>query len=184
MRAQIYLRVTMNDGFIIPLNGLTAGENKFFWQAGKEFFDSFENSEILDAQLDIEAKVEKSGRYIGVDCNVSGRVVVECDRCLETLDMPIDTHISLSVKFGQAEESEDHQEGEREIIFVPETDAELDMSQVIYDYVCLSLPMQRVHAPGKCNPETMKYFGAADESEILDSEDIDSPFSALKDMFK
>ena len=33
-------------------------------------------------------------------------------------------------------------------------------------------------------PETMKYFGAADESEILDSEDIDSPFSALKDMFK
>ena len=174
----------MNEMFNIPLNGLAAGENRFSWHAGKEFFESFENAEIQDADLDVEVVVEKSGRYVGVDCDVEGSVSVECDRCLETLDMPIDTHISLSVKFGQAEESEDHQEGEREIIFVPETDAELDMSQVIYDYVCLSLPMQRVHAPGKCNPETMKYFGATDESEILDSEDIDSPFSALKDMFK
>ena len=70
LRAQFYLRVAMDDRFIIPLNGLTAGENKFFWHAGKEFFDSFENTEVLDAQLDIDVRVEKSGRYVGVDCYV------------------------------------------------------------------------------------------------------------------
>ena len=85
----------MNDNFIIPLNGLTAGENMFFWHAGKEFFDSFENSEILDAQLDIETSVEKSGRYVGVDCTVSGRLVVECDRCLEELVLPVDLEVKL-----------------------------------------------------------------------------------------
>ena len=41
----------MNDNFIIPLNGLAAGENTFSWHAGKEFFEAFENSEILDADL-------------------------------------------------------------------------------------------------------------------------------------
>ena len=54
----------MNDKFIIPLNGLAAGKNEFFWQADREFFNSFENAEILDAQLDADVIVEKSGRYM------------------------------------------------------------------------------------------------------------------------
>ena len=173
----------MNDGFIIPLNGLTAGKNEFFRQAGKEFFDSFENSEILDAHLDADVEVEKSGRYIGVDCYVRGCVVVECDRCLDELEMPIDVEIRLSVKYGDEESSEEPQPGEREVIFIPETDAELDLSQIIYDYVCLSLPMQRTHDEGECNPEVMKRYGAPMESEV--SEEVgESPFSALKGMFR
>ena len=183
LRAQIYLWVGMNDKFIIPLNGLAAGETRFSWQAGKEFFDSFENSEILDAHLDADVRVEKSGRYIGVDCDVRGEVTVECDRCLDELDMPVDVEIMLSVKYGNEESSEEPQQGEREVIFIPETDAEMDMSQIIYDYVCLSLPMQRMHEPGECNPEVMKCYGAPEESEIS-AEEVETPFSALKDLFK
>ena len=184
MRAQIYLRVGMNDKFIIPLNGLTAGENLLSWQAGKEFFDSFENTEILDAHLDADVRVEKSGRYIGVDCDVRGEVVVECDRCLDELDMPVDVEIRLSVKYGSEESSEEPQPGEREVIFVPDTDAELDMSQIIYDYVCLSLPMQRTHGPGECNPAAMKYYGAPVGTDVVDESAESNPFSALKGMFQ
>ena len=183
MRAQIYLWVGMNDKFIIPLNGLAAGITEFSWQAGKEFFDSFENSEILDAHLDADVSVEKSGRYIGVDCDVRGEVTVECDRCLDELDMPIDVEIRLSVKYGSEESSEDPQQGEREVIFIPEIDAEMDMSQIIYDYVCLSLPMQRMHDEGECNPEVMKRYGAPEETEVSQEEGV-SPFSALKGMFQ
>ena len=156
----------MNDKFIIPLNGLAAGITEFSWQAGKEFFDSFENSEILDAHLDADVRVEKSGRYIGVDCDVRGEVTVECDRCLDELDLPVDVEIMLSVKYGNEESSDDPHQGEREVIFIPDTDAEMDLSQIIYDYVCLSLPMQRMHEPGECDPEVMKCYGAPEESEV------------------
>ena len=174
----------MNDGFIIPLNGLTAGENKFFWRAGKEFFEGFDNTEILAADLDIEVVAEKSGRYLGIDCEIDGKVTVECDRCLEDLDIPIGTDIMLSVKYGSEENSEGHQEGEREVLFIPQDEAELDLSQIIYDYVCLSLPMQRVHEDGGCNPETMRYY-ASGENEVQEvSVEQENPFAALKDMFK
>ena len=173
----------MNDNFIIPLNGLAAGETCFSWHAGKEFFDSFENTEILDADVDIEVRVEKSGRYLGVDCEVEGDVTVECDRCLEDLEMPVDSHIALSVKYGEEENQEEHQEGEREIIFVPQDSAEFDMSQIIYDYICLALPIQRVHEEGGCNPETVKFYDAPIVSESQEGEQA-SPFAALKDMFK
>ena len=173
----------MNEIFSIPLNGLAAGETRFSWHAGKEFFDSFENTEILDADIDINVRVEKSGRYLGVECEIDGEVTVECDRCLDELDMPVDVEIKLSVKYGNEESSEEPQQGEREVIFIPETDAEMDLSQIIYDYVCLSLPMQRVHEPGECNPEVMKRYGAPEESEVS-TEEVETPFSALKDLFK
>ena len=184
MRAQIYLRVRMNEIFSIPLNGLAAGETRFSWHAGKEFFDSFENTEILDADIDIDVRVEKSGRYLGVDCEVEGDVTVECDRCLEDLEMPIETRIALSVKYGNEESQEEHQEGEREIVFIPQDSAELDMSQVIYDYICLSLPMQRTHDEGECNPDAMKFYGSSNNQECDIEESNANPFAALKDMFK
>ena len=170
----------MNDNFIIPLNGLTAGKNEFFVRAGKAFFESFENEEILDADLQIRISVEKSGRYIGVDCDIEGVLTVECDRCLELLKMPVDEQVRLSVKFGDEEVSVMGQEGEREVIFVKEDDAQLDMSQIIYDYSCLALPMQRMHEEGECDPEAMRYYGVAQVDEQGDGE---NPFAALKGMF-
>ena len=173
----------MNDNFIIPLNGLASGENRFSWHAGKEFFEAFENAEILDADIVASVIVEKSGRYLGVDCAVDGSVTVACDRCLEDLEMPVEADILLSVKYGNEESSEDHQEGEREIVFVPDGEAELDLSQIIYDYVCLSLPMQRHHEDGDCNPEALKHLagGVPVEQEIAD---MNNPFAALKGLIK
>ena len=182
MRAQICLRVEMNDNFIIPLNGLAAGENHFSWHAGKEFFEAFENAEILDADLDVSVTVEKSGRYVGVDCEIDGSVMVSCDRCMEDLQMPIGADIMLSVKFGEEESSDDHQEGEREIVYVPEGDAEMDLSQIIYDYVCLALPMQRHHDDGDCNPEAMRYLTAGEPVKV--EGDVNNPFAALKELMK
>ena len=182
LRAQICLRVEMNDNFIIPLNGLAGGENHFSWHAGKEFFEAFENAEILDADLDVSVTVEKSGRYVGVDCEIDGSVMVSCDRCMEDLQMPIGADIMLSVKFGEEESSDDHQEGEREIVFVPEGDAEMDLSQIIYDYVCLALPMQRHHDDGDCNPEAMRYLTAGEPVKV--EGDVNNPFAALKELMK
>ena len=121
----------MDNEFVIPLNGLAAGENRFFWQAGKEFFEGYDNTEVLDAQLDIKTLVDKSGRYIGVDCDITGWLIVECDRCLEDLKMPIDVEVRLSVKFGEVDSSEEIQDGEREVIFLPVDNTELDMSQIV-----------------------------------------------------
>ena len=173
----------MDNNFIIPLNGLAAGETRFSWHAGKEFFDSYDNSDILAADIDVEVSVEKSGRYLGVDCGLEGSVIVECDRCLDDLELPVETQVSLSVKYGSEDNSEEHQEGEREIIFVPQDEAELDLSQIIYDYVCLSLPMQRCHEDGDCDPEAMKYYGVQGTSDEVEVESS-NPFSALKNMFE
>lgn len=170
---------------IIPLNGLAQGRTKFSWRIAKEFFGSFENSEIIDADLDVNVEVEKSGRYIGIDCEITGNVIVPCDRCLEDLTIPIDTTVLQSVKFGEEPaESTQTQEGEREIVFIPQDNTELDLSQIVYDYVCISIPMQRVHEEGGCNPIAMKYLNGEQNEETHEEPVSSSPFAALKGLLE
>ncbi len=170
----------MKDDFIVPLNGLAQGRTEFFRSVGKEFFERFENSEILDAGLDVKVVVEKSGRFIGVDCEIDGDVTVTCDRCLGDLRLPVSTGFALSIKFGDPD-SAGEAEGDREIVVLPVTDTDLDLSQTVYDYICLSLPVQRVHEEGECDPETVRFLSSEDDEELL-RKDSSTPFAVLGDL--
>ena len=171
----------MKEDFIIPLNGLAEGRRVFSVHAGKEFFDAFDNSEIIDADVDVEVSVEKSGRYTGLDLVLSGTLTVPCDRCLEDLVLPVEAAPRFSVKFGVEPESEDNlMEGEREILFLPESDTDLDLSQIIYDFSCISIPVKRVHPDGLCNPDTVRFLNSKAQEP---QKDDDNPFAALKELF-
>ena len=170
----------MKDDFVIPMNGLAQGRTVIRRRVGKTFFESFDNSDILASDVEVVVTVEKSGRYIGVDVDVEGNVTVSCDRCLEDLVLPVSASPKFSVKFGaEASAAEDPQEGEREVIMLPGSDADLDLSQIVYDFICVSLPMQRVHGEGGCNPEVLKYLGDGDKREAVET---DNPFAALKEL--
>lgn len=121
----------------IPVHEIGVGAKHYSWHVGKEFFDSFETSEIIDADLEAEAEVSDDGA-VSVKCHVSGNVTVQCDRCLADLVMPVDTSF----------EDEDH----------PIEGNLVDLRQDIYDYVCISLPLQRVHEEGACDPEVLKFL--------------------------
>lgn len=174
----------MEESFIVPINGLAQGRTEFRRRVGKTFFERFENSEILAAELDVEVSVEKSGRFIGVDCDIVGDVTVTCDRCLGDLKMPVQTGFSLSVKFGsEPSDGNGSVENGREIVWLPESDADFDLSQIVYDYVCLSLPVQRVHPEGECDPETLKYLSSGDVmGESPAPEAASLPFASLKEL--
>lgn len=173
----------MNDFLQIALNGLPSGKTFLEGQLDGKFFANFENTEILDADVSVRLCIEKSGSYTGIDIDIDGTVTVECDRCLEDLAIPVEQTILLEVKFG-SEESDSSAEGEREVLFLSHDNTEIDLSQIVYDYICLSLPIQRHHRDGECNPEFVKYLCFQDESEPRDSAKEDNPFAALGELFK
>ena len=166
--------------FVIPLSGLTQGGTQFNWRADGKFFGNSGNSEILNADLEVDVHVEKAMRFFGVDAAISGKVTVLCDRCLEELELPVDTGFKLSVKFGETAETADA--GDREIVMIPDGSMELDLSQFVYDYTCISLPMRRVHPEGECNPEALKYLSSEETAGVAPT--AGSPFAALKDILK
>ena len=78
-----------------------------------------------------------------------GVVSVPCDRCLADIELRIDTTDELAVKLGQ------EYADEGDVVVVPENEGTIDMAQFIYEFIALSLPLKRVHEPGKCDAAMM-----------------------------
>lgn len=121
--------------FVVNLSA--RGAVDFSAVADKQFFENFGNSEILDADIKVDAKIRNRGTGVDVDAVISGKVTVPCDLCLEPVEIGIETGFQES--------------------YIPEGE-ELDLSQDVYDYVCTALPLHRVHPEGECDEDTIKFL--------------------------
>lgn len=162
----------------IPLKGLTHGEHVFDFVLNGEFFQAFENTQIKDADCSVSVKVYRQQTVMDVECDMRGFVIVECDRCLDDLTLKIDVKRGLTVGFGAVDLDDESDD----VMVIDSNVGEVDLDQFVYDYICLSLPLVKVHPEGKCDPEMLRRLsaGSAEEQE----EAPESPFSGLKDLLE
>ena len=168
----------MDNFLLVDLNGLSSGERHWSGTLDGKFFVSFGNTEILDAGVSVEVGARKTEAGALVDVLMKGKLTVSCDRCLEDLQIPVESEALLEVRHeGRTETAP---EDGRELVFIGVEETELDLTQVVYDYLCLSLPIQRHHEDGKCNPQVLKYLNAGKSEEKPEN---DGPFAALAGLF-
>lgn len=142
--------------FVIQFAGLAIGRHDYNFEISDPFFKDFENSEIENGTFSIHVELLKQSTMLVLDFSVSGVTNVLCDRCSENFDLEVEGRNRLIVKLG----AEDFEE-ESDIVSIPLTESEIDISQYVYEYIILSLPKRRVHPENKkgrsgCNPETLK----------------------------
>ena len=165
---------------IIPLHGLTRGGQEFDFVLDDAFLEGFSRDVIegLDAQAHLVA--EQKGGWIEIHCTVVGQAKVECDRCSEELLMPVAIDEQLTVRFDA--EPDDVVNDDDNVIILREGTAEMDMAQTLYDLICVSLPMQKVHPEGECNPAALSHL--SDEADAAKDTQANTPFSGLKELLK
>jgi uncharacterized metal-binding protein YceD (DUF177 family) len=170
----------VTDSIKVPLRGLSNGSYTFDYQADGEFFHAFGSEIVKDAVCAISMVVTKSRDFLKVECAITGSVTVECDRCLDDLQIPIEVVRGLLVKYGLEEEDAEDGSGDDDVMIVEDSAATLDLSQFVYDYVCLALPLQMVHPEGECNPLMTAYLAKETGGET--AVEYNMPFSGLKDL--
>jgi DUF177 domain-containing protein len=161
----------MGGFFTIPAGGMKAGHHVFEFEITKAFFDRFEESEVKEGELDLIVTAIKSTSHIDLDFRITGEVRVCCDRCLEMFDHPVDCENRLLVKFGHETD-----ESDPEIITIPRDENELDLSQYIYEFIHLALPIKRIHpdnvnGESTCNPLMLQKL----KEHLVDEETREDP---------
>lgn len=141
--------------YVIPFTGLKAGNYTFAFEIDNRFFEHFEYSEIQHGRIHVEVVLERQPRMMIISFLIAGHVTIPCDRCGEIYHQPVDGEEKLIVKFGP-----DHHEETEDVLIIREDEHELDLSQFIYEYIHLLLPMRKVHGTdenGKslCNEEVI-----------------------------
>ena len=118
---------------------------EYQYQLDNLFFAELDAPEVQKGKVNVTLKVRKTSAIYQLDFHTEGHVIVNCDRCLDEMEQPVETDDRMKVKLG-AEFSEID-----DIVVVPEEDGYINVAWFIYEFIALSIPMKHVHAPGKCN---------------------------------
>ena len=151
--------------YSIAWKGLKNGRHDFRFEVDKALFEAFESTEIKDGRCEVSVGVDRSEKQLTLDVGITGHVVVECDRCLEDCRVPIDFEGQLVVKF-----SDEVHEYDGEVMWMLPGEDRVELAQYIYESIVLSLPYQRVHPEGECNPEMLERFRIVSDREFASIE--------------
>ena len=105
-----------------------------------------ESADIHDADLKVKLTAVYRGDVYDLTFKITGNVVLLCDRCLDTMDFPIDASYHIMVKYG-----DDYNDDSDELLEIPQSDAYINVAYMLYDTVALAIPIKHVHPMGKCN---------------------------------
>ncbi|MCM1151347.1 MAG: DUF177 domain-containing protein [Alistipes sp.] len=152
-------------GYSIAYKGLKNGTHDFAFKVGGSLFEAYGSAEIKDGDCDVEVALAKSETQLVADVAIRGSVVVACDRCLEDCRIPVDFSGRLVVKF-----SDEVREYDGEVLWLLPGEDEVDLAQYIYESIVLSLPYQRVHSEGGCDPEMLRRFRIVSGEEFAEIE--------------
>ena len=149
------------DRYRVAFKGLKAGVYDFEFPIDGALFQAFESPEIRDGSGRAKVRMERAERQLTLDVAIAAEVVVPCDRCLEDCRLPVDFEGRLVVRF-----SDEPAEYDGEVLWLLPVEEEVDLAQYIYESIVLSLPYQRVHPEGACDPEMLKRFRIVSDEEF------------------
>ena len=160
----------------IDLKGLKEEETSLELSLDNDFFATLDGAEVKQGSLHVSVSIRKATGFFELLFHTEGHVIIPCDRCLDSMEQPVETDNRLIVKFGSNYSEED------DIIVVPEDEGILDISWFIYEFVILVIPIRHVHAPGKCNPamtKALEELSADRSSDEESSQAVDPRWEAL-----
>ena len=143
--------------FIIQFVGLSLGEHLFEFDVNDKFFEDLAYSDIKQGNIHVNLTLIKQSTMMVLQFGISGTVKVDCDLCAGEFDMPINGNYKLIVKVGGNDDINE----DDDIITIATNEHQLDLSQFIYEYITLSLPIKRVHPVDEngettCDKEALK----------------------------
>lgn len=169
--------------YSIRVNHLKPGKNPYHFDIGSSFLDLFNREILADVKASVDVEVNKTSAVIEITYQIDAELVLLCDRCLQPFSHAVKSENVVLYSFNPAKTSQD----EEIIVISSETDL-LDLSQDMYDFLCLEVPVRRIPEDGsdhRCPPEIMELFSEEpeeDENSTDSLEEIDPRWEQLNNL--
>jgi len=165
----------------IQFSGLKNGNHSFNFEVGKEFFEFFkdQNLEITNLSsglVQVQLELEKRDTMLVLNFSIDGNLNVPCDLCMETVNASISAERRIVGKF--TDEEAWHED---DIIHIPSSAFKIDVKDLLYEFISLSIPLKNVHAEGECDSKMIEKLDEYSRYE-KEEEKIDPRWDKLKNL--
>lgn len=171
----------------IAFVGLKPGVHVFEYDVNDKFFEDFQEQDFRDCKAHVKLHLDKSSSaFIMLRFEMGGTVEVTCDRCNNNLPLQLFDEFTITVKMVDNPEVANDQEEDPDVYYISRGESHLDVKGWIYEFVNLSIPMQKT-----CEYENMDGPYCSPEARALlnglraaDSENDNPIWKDLKGKFK
>lgn len=179
----------------IIFSGLPLGKTDFDYEITQSFFDLFQFDQDFDRpEIQVNIVLEKKSSMLELAIELKGTVEATCDLSNEEFQQTVENDTRLIVKFG-----EEFDDSDDEIWVIPREEYQINVAQIIYELILLSIPTKRIHPDvlaGKSDSEILNVLDQYiieeiedneenqmdNDSDDDDDEEIDPRWSKLKDL--
>ncbi|HRD58127.1 MAG TPA: DUF177 domain-containing protein [Ferruginibacter sp.] len=147
--------------FEIAFVGLKPGLHEFGYELDDKFFAEKGVTDVSNIKANVKLVLEKNTGFMRLTFEVGGNADVNCDRCGNPLTMDLWDEFRMLVKLVDTPDEMNEQEEDPDVFYISRTESHLDVSDWLYEFVLLSVPMQRMcgedeKGNSKCNKEVLE----------------------------
>jgi uncharacterized metal-binding protein YceD (DUF177 family) len=173
-----------NREYEIAWQGLKPGVHVFQYDIDDHFIAEKQGEvDFKDLKALVKLRFDKKTNFFLLHFDIDGSLTVPCDRCGDEFEMRLWDEFDLLVKLA-GEDAEERDE-DADAVFIPRSETVLDISDWLFEFITLSIPLQKVHpdkeegSPG-CNPQALNLLHKLSEHEEETKHDIWKGLDALK----
>jgi len=158
----------------IAFVGLKPGVHEFNYEIKDKFFSAYGDQDFSNCQAHVKLQLEKNTSFMMLKFEVGGKIDVVCDRCGNALTKDLWDEFNMVVKLVENPDEMNGQEEDPDVYYISRTESHLHISDWIYEFVCLSVPLQKMCSEDEmggpqCNKEVLamlKKMNAQDNQTV------------------
>jgi uncharacterized metal-binding protein YceD (DUF177 family) len=127
--------------YTVRISGVKDGSHEDYFDINGKFFESFVNADITNCKIKVISILIKDGNKLKLNLSFKGEIYnLLCDFCASEMSISVDNSISVLLH-----ESEEKMDDTDKIIYIKPNQHKIDISQLIYEGIVLSIPSKKEH---------------------------------------
>ena len=130
--------------FDIAFVGLKPGIHEFEYEINDKFFLEYQEQDFRNCTALVKLTLDKQNGFLLLKFEVGGKLEVTCDRCGNNLPLELWDEFNIVVKMVEDPARMNELEEDPDVYYISRTESHLHVADWIYEFVNLSIPMQRM----------------------------------------
>jgi uncharacterized metal-binding protein YceD (DUF177 family) len=161
--------------YSVNILGLSQKTHSFEFGLGNAFFKKYGIEVVSEGQFEAKVELDKRETLIEADFEIEGKASLVCDRSLEAFDHHMKINRKVIFKFGET-----FQEVSDEVIIIPVDLDQLDVGQLMYEFIVLEVPIKKIHPRFQDDEEEQNEEGKLIYQSDKNEDEIDPRWEQLK----
>ena len=173
--------------FDIAFVGLKPGIHEYEYNVADKFFTEYGEQDFKNCVAQIKLSLDKQNGFMLLRFEVGGKLELSCDRCGNHLPLDLWDEFNIMVKMVEEPDVMNNQEEDPDVYYISRGESHINVSDWIYEFINLSIPMQRMCAEEEiggpyCNKEVLAMLKKMDVQNSVPTNPLSKGLEKFKDL--